>query len=64
MTLVDFCKMCMIPLDGKMAEPQPGEFEEFLQNLSVGEFRGVSKARATSLHFPSCLTLLYSWGDV
>ena len=43
----------MIPLEGSMAKPRPGEFEEFLLELCVGEYRGVSKARVTSLHFPS-----------
>ena len=36
-----------------MVEPRPREFEEFLQSLIVGETRGVSHARATSLHFPA-----------
>ena len=52
-TLADFCNICMIPIEGSMAEPRPREFEEFLQSLTIGETRGVSHARATSLHFPA-----------
>ena len=43
----------MIPFDGEIREPHPEEFEGFLQTLTMGETRGVLKARATSLQFPS-----------
>src|SRR6266566_3771641 len=45
--------MCLIPFDGKSREPRSEEFDGFLRTLTVGEGRGVSKARATSLQFPS-----------
>src|SRR3989337_225666 len=53
LTLDEFCEICLIPSDGDLREPQPEEFEDFLRTLTVGEFRGVSKARVTSLHFPA-----------
>jgi hypothetical protein len=52
LTLDEFCEICLIPSDGDLREPRPEEFEDFLHTLIVGEFRGVSKARVTSLHFP------------
>jgi hypothetical protein len=52
LTLDEFCEICLIPSNGDLREPQPEEFEDFLRTLTVGEFRGVSKARVTSLHFP------------
>ena len=51
--LHEFCEICLLPSDGGMHEPKPEEFEDFLQTLTVGETRGVSHARATSLEFPS-----------
>jgi hypothetical protein len=50
--LAEFCEICLIPSDGDVREPRPEEFEDFLHTLTVGEERGVSRARATSLHFP------------
>ena len=51
--LHEFCEICLLPSDGGMREPRPEEFEDFLQTLTVGETRGISHARATSLQFPS-----------
>jgi hypothetical protein len=53
LTLDEFCEICLIPSDGDLREPRPEEFEDFLRTLTVGEFRGISKARVTSLHFPA-----------
>jgi hypothetical protein len=50
--LAEFCEICLIPSDGELREPRLEEFEGFLRNLTVGEERGMSKARATGLHFP------------
>ena len=52
LTLDEFCEICLIPSDGDLREPRPEVFEDFLRTLTVGEFRGVSKAHVTSLHFP------------
>jgi hypothetical protein len=51
--LAEFCEICLIPSDGDLREPRPEEFDGFLRTLTVGEFRGMSKARVTSLHFPA-----------
>ena len=53
MSLTDFCNICLIPSDGDLREPRPSEFEDFLLAFTVGEDRGVSRATATSLQFPS-----------
>jgi hypothetical protein len=34
-------------------EPRPKEFDGFLRTLTVGEYRGMSKAGVTSLLFPA-----------
>ena len=51
--LIEFCEICLIPSDGELREPRPKEFEGFLRTITMGEERGVSKAGATSLQFPS-----------
>ena len=51
--LAEFCEICLIPFDGEIREPRLEEFEGFLHTLTMGEERGVSKARATSLQFPA-----------
>ena len=51
--LTEFCEICLIPSDGELRESRPVEFEDFLLTLTHGEERGVSKATATSLQFPS-----------
>jgi hypothetical protein len=61
MPFADFSRICMIPAKGSMPEPRPSEFEGFLQSVIVGETRGVSKARAVSLHFPDlCYFTLFT----
>ena len=51
--LHEFCEICLLPSDGGVREPKAEEFEDFIHNLTVEETRGVSHARASSLHFPS-----------
>jgi hypothetical protein len=53
MTFAEFCEICMIPSEGELREPRPDEFKDFLLTLTMGESRGVSKARVTSLHLPT-----------
>lgn len=48
-----FCEICLLPSDGEVRDCKPEEFEAFLLTLTMGETRGVSNARSTSLHFPS-----------
>ena len=71
MRLYDFCNVCKIPYEGNVREPRPRDVEDFIDEVTVGEERGVSEARVASLHF-SCFTLLFticwemfdwSWGE-
>ena len=50
--LAEFYEICLILYDGELREPLPEEFEGFLCSLTMGEYRGVSRARVTSLPFP------------
>jgi hypothetical protein len=52
MSLYDFCNVCKIPHEGSISEPRPRDMEDFIAAITVGEERGVSKARAASVHFP------------
>ena len=52
MSLYDFCNVCKIPYEGSISEPRPRDMEDFIAAITVGRERGVSKARAASLHFP------------
>jgi hypothetical protein len=52
MTLEDFCQVCKLPNEGSPLEPHPRDVSEFISEVTVGESRGVSEARVSSLHFP------------
>src|SRR3989337_1004495 len=52
MTLYDFCEVCKLPFEGSVDEPRPRDVEEFIDEVTIGEGRKVSKARVASLHFP------------
>jgi hypothetical protein len=52
MTLYDFCDVCKIPYEGSVSEPRPRDVEDFIDEITVGEERGVSEAIVASLHFP------------
>ena len=58
MTLYDFCEVCKLPFEGSVDEPRPRSVEDFIDEVTVGEGRGVSEARVVSLHF-SCFTLVF-----
>src|SRR3989337_3705486 len=51
MTLYDFCNVCKIPYEGNVNEPRPRDVEDFIAETTVGEERGVSKARVASFNF-------------
>ena len=51
MSLYDFCNVCKIPFEGSISEPRPRDMEDFISAITVGGERGVSKARATNVHF-------------
>ena len=52
MSLQDFCNVCKLPFVGDIHEPRPRDLEAFIGTIAVGEERGVSCARAASIHFP------------
>ena len=56
-TLYDFCKVCKLPYEGSISEPCPRDVEGFIDEVTVGEGRGVLEASVASLHF-SCFALL------
>ena len=71
MTLYDFCEVCKLPYEGSVSELCPRDVEDFIDEVTVGEERGVSKERVASLRF-SYFTLLliicwemfnWSWGE-
>src|SRR6266496_5132838 len=52
MTLYDFCGVCKLPYEGSIEEPRPSNVEAFIDEITIGETRGVSGARVASIHFP------------
>ena len=48
----DFCRICLVPFEGKTEEPHHDDVEGFIDTITVGETRKVSDARITSIHFP------------
>ncbi len=52
MSLYDFCRVCLVPFEGKTEEPHHDDVEGFINTITVGETRKVSDARITSIHFP------------
>ena len=52
MSLRYFCRICLIPFEGSVAEPHHDDVEGFIDTIVVGETRKVSDARITSIHFP------------
>ena len=57
MMLYDFCEVCILPYEGSVEEPRPRDVEDFIDEVTIGEWRRVSEARVASLHF-SCFALL------
>ena len=64
MTLYDFCEVCKLPYDGSVSDPCPRDVEDFIDELAVGEERGVSEVRVASLHFVVYAITHYLQGDV
>ena len=52
MSLYDFCRICLVPFEGKTEEPHHDDVEGFIDTITVGETRKDSDARITSIHFP------------
>ena len=52
MSLYDFCRICLVPFEGKREEPHHDDVVGFIDTITVGETRKVSDARITSIHFP------------
>ena len=52
MTLYDFCEVCKLPYDGSIEKPRPGDVEDFIDEVTVGDGRKVLEAGVASLHFP------------
>ena len=52
MSLYDFCGVCKIPFVGSIEEPHRNDVEGFIDTIAVGETRGVSDGKITSMHFP------------
>ena len=52
MSLYDFCRVCLIPFEGKIEEPHRDDVDGFIDTIVVGETKKVSDARITSIHFP------------
>ena len=52
MSLYDFCRVCLVPFEGKTEEPHREDVDGFIDTITVGETRKVSDARITSIHFP------------
>ena len=70
MSLYDFCNVCKLPYESNVSEPRPRDAEGFIDEVTVGEERGVLEARVASLHFPVLLLLIicgemfdWSWGE-
>ena len=51
MTLYEFCEVCKLPYEGSVNEPRPRDVEDFIEEVTIGEWRGVSEARVATLHF-------------
>ena len=54
-----FCRICLVPFEGKTEEPHRDDVEGFIDTITVGETMKVSDARITSIHFPVYVTLHY-----
>ena len=52
MSLYDFCRVCLVPFEGKIEEPHHDDVDGFIDTITIGETRKVSEARITSIHFP------------
>ena len=52
MSLYDFCRVCLVPFEGKTEEPHREDVDGFIDTITLGETRKVSDARITSIHFP------------
>jgi len=52
MMIYDFCEVCKLPYEGNVSEPRPRDVDDFIDEVTVGEERGVSEERVASLHFP------------
>ena len=52
MTLYDLCEVCKLAFEGSVKEPRPGDVEDFINEVTVGERRKLSAARTSSIHFP------------
>ena len=55
MSVYDFCRICLIPFEGKTEEPHHDDVAGFIDTITVGETRKVSDARITSIHFLLCI---------
>ena len=44
MSLYDFCRVCLVPFEGKTEEPHRDDVEGFIDTITVGETRKVSDA--------------------
>ena len=44
MSLYDFCRVCLIPFEGKIEEPHRDDVDGFIDTITVGETRQVSDA--------------------
>ena len=44
MSLYDFCRICLVPFEGKTEEPHHDDVEGFIDTITVGETRKVSDA--------------------
>ena len=53
MTLYDFCEVCKLPYEGSVEEPRPSDVDGLINEITVGEGRGVSGARVSSIHLPA-----------
>ena len=51
-SLYDFCRVCLVPFEGKTEEPYRDDVEGFIDTITAGETRKVSDTRITSIHFP------------
>ena len=50
MTRYDFCEVCKLPYEGSVEEPRPSDVEGLIHEITIGEGRGVSGARVSSIH--------------
>ena len=44
MSLYDFCRICLVPFEGKIEEPHHDDVAGFIDNITIGETRKVSDA--------------------